>query len=58
LRGIDITPRFVNASIIAVARQLINGEVKLAHIPSSPSLSEQSCSGHLAVLHHLVERVG
>jgi len=58
LRGIDITPRFVNAGIIAIGRQFINGEVKLTDIPSSPSLSEQSCSGHLAVLHHLVKRVG
>jgi hypothetical protein len=45
LRGIDITPRFVNASIIAIRRQLINGDVKLTHVPCSPSLSEQSSSG-------------
>jgi hypothetical protein len=58
LRGIEITPRFVNASIIAVERQFINGDVELTHIPSPSSLSEQPWSWHLAVLHHLVERVG
>jgi hypothetical protein len=58
LRGIDITPRFVNASIIAIGWQFINGDVKLTDIPSSSSLSEQSWSGHSAGLHHLVKRVG
>ncbi|MBT1517495.1 hypothetical protein KIP88_45230 [Bradyrhizobium sp. SRL28] len=34
MRGINITPRFVNASIIAIGRQLINGDVKLTYIVS------------------------
>jgi len=47
-----------NASIIAIGRQFINGNVNLTDIPSTPSLSEQSCSGHLAILHHLIKCVG
>jgi hypothetical protein len=47
-----------NASIIAIGRQFINGNVNLTDIPSTPSLSEQSCSGHLAAPHHLVKRGG
>jgi hypothetical protein len=58
LAGHRHTPRFVNAGIIAIGRQFINGDVKLTDIPSSPSLSKQSCSGHLAVLHHLIKCVG
>ena len=44
-RGIDIAPRLVNAGIIAIERQFINGNVKLAHVPSSPSFSEQLARG-------------
>lgn len=58
MRGIDIIPRVVYAGIIAIGRQLINGDVKLTDIPSPTPLPEQSCSGHLAVLHHLIKRVG